>query len=87
MAIIKLRVSLYGRENGEKRTIAPGVYNTEDADFPEILRGETRPHVVEIPDGFSWDNEEVVVEDVESAEEGSTEVDDEAEKPVRRKKK
>ena len=86
MAIIKLRVSLYGRENGEKRTIAPGVYNTEDVDFPEILRGETRPQVVEIPEGFSWDNEEVVAEDVESAE-GAAEVDDEAEKPVRRKKK
>ena len=86
MAIIKLRVSLYGRENGEKRTIAPGVYNTEDADFPEILRGETRPQVVEIPDGFTWEvDESAEVADVDAvadAEDGS-----ENEKPVRRKKK
>ena len=86
MAIIKLRVSLYGRENGEKRTIAPGVYNTEDADFPEILRGETRPQVVEIPDGFAWEvDESAEASDVDltaDAEDGS-----ENEKPVRRKKK
>lgn len=85
MAIIKLRVSLYGRENGEKRTIAPGVYNTEDADFPEILRGETRPQVVELPDGFTWEvdeSAEVADVDVADAEDGS-----ENEKPVRRKKK
>ena len=86
MAIIKLRVSLYGRENGEKRTIAPGVYNTEDTGFPEILRGETRPQVVELPDGFTWEvDESVEVADVDAAadaEDGS-----ENEKPVRRKKK
>ena len=84
MAIIKLRVSLYGRENGEKRTIAPGVYNTEDVDFPEILRGETRPQVVEIPDGFTWeDTEAESVEVVDTDEENASE----NEKPVRRKKK
>lgn len=84
MAIIKLRVSLYGRENGEKRTIAPGVYNTEDADFPEILRGEIRPQVVEIPDGFTWDD---VVEDSVEVADTDTEDLSENEKPVRRKKK
>ena len=83
MAIIKLRVSLYGRENGEKRTIAPGFYNTEADDFPEILRGETRPHVVEIPDGFSWDGEEELAVDVDSADAS----DETEEKPVLRKKK
>ena len=84
MAIIKLRVSLYGRENGEKRTIAPGVYDTEDVDFPEILRGETRPKVVEIPDGFTWeDTEAESVEVVDTDEENASE----NEKPVRRKKK
>ena len=84
MAIIKLRVSLYGRENGEKRTIAPGVYNTEDGEFPEILRGETRPQVVELPDGFAWEvDESAEVADADA----DTEDVSENEKPVRRKKK
>lgn len=80
MATIKLLVSLYGRENGEKRTIMPGYYNTDDDSFPEMLRGETRATVVELPAGFSWEEAaeyESVIEDVESADE----------KPVRRKKK
>ena len=86
MAIIKLRVSLYGRENGEKRTIAPGVYNTEDVDFPEILRGETRPQVVELPDGFTWEvDESAEVADVDAV--ADAEEESENEKPVRRKKK
>ena len=80
MATIKLLVSLYGRENGEKRTIMPGYYNTDDDSFPEMLRGETRATVVELPADFSWEEAaeyESVIEDVESADE----------KPVRRKKK
>ena len=80
MATIKLLVSLYGRENGEKRTIMPGYYNTDDDSFPEMLRGETRAAVVELPADFSWEEaaeSESVIEDVESADE----------KPVRRKKK
>ena len=80
MATIKLLVSLYGRENGEKRTIMPGYYNTDDDSFPEMLRGETRATVVELPADFSWEEaaeSESVIEDVESADE----------KPVRRKKK
>lgn len=86
MAIIKLLVSLNGRENGEKRTITPGYYNTEGGEFPEMLRGETRANVVELPEGFVW--EEVVEEEAASdPEEEIADTEETEERPVRRKKK
>ena len=78
MPVIKLLVSLQGRENGEKRTLLPGWYNTEDSEFPSMLVGETRPGVVELPDSFVWEESDNSAELEESSE---TE-----EKPVRRKK-
>ena len=85
MTMIKLLVSLNGRENGEKRTITPGFYNTDDDSFPELLRGETRATVVERPEGFEWE----VVEVAETPEVEETEDVEEAteERPIRRKKK
>ena len=85
MTMIKLLVSLNGRENGEKRTITPGFYNTDDDSFPEMLRGETRATVVELPEGFEWE----VVEVAETPEVEETEDVEEAteERPIRRKKK
>ena len=85
MTMIKLLVSLNGRENGEKRTITPGYYNTEDASFPEMLRGETRANVVELPESFVWEEVEVA-EATEEVEESDT-VDETEERPIRRKKK
>lgn len=85
MAMIKLLVSLNGRENGEKRTITPGYYNTEDASFPEMLRGETRANVVELPEGFVWEEAEEV-ESTEEVEESDA-VEETEERPIRRKKK
>lgn len=85
MAMIKLLVSLNGRENGEKRTITPGYYNTEDVSFPEMLRGETRANVVELPEGFVWEEAEVT-EVSEEVEESDT-VEETEERPIRRKKK
>ena len=85
MTMIKLLVSLNGRENGEKRTITPGFYNTDDESFPEMLRGETRANVVELPDGFVWEVAEEVSLVEESVEESTEDSADE--RPVRRKKK
>ena len=84
MAMIKLLVSLNGRENGEKRTITPGFYNTEDAAFPEMLREETRANVVELPEGFEW---EVVEAETPEVEETEGEEEATEERPIRRKKK
>ena len=85
MTMIKLLVSLNGRENGEKRTITPGFYNTEDDNFPEMLRGETRAKVVELPEGFDW--AEVSEEEAPEVEETEDEKDTIEERPIRRKKK
>lgn len=45
--------------------LSPGIYNTEDPDFPEALRGESRLGVVEILDG---PGEPARLEDTESTD-------------------
>ena len=81
---VTLLTALYGREeNGSKRTLLPGVYDTNDESFPAMLIGESRPGIVTL-DG-EWETTPSPESDESGAENADTDViEEENEKPKKK---